>query len=61
MKKIIILFLLVLFVTGCNSSEITNKVGDQGYAITLESFDGNKVSLEDYRGKTVYLFAWTTT
>jgi major membrane immunogen (membrane-anchored lipoprotein) len=52
---------LALLLGGCGSSDISNKIGDEAYPISLESFDGTKVDLEDYRGKTLYLMAWTTT
>ncbi len=35
-------------------------VGQDPPAFTLESLDGKKVSLSDYRGKPVFLYFWAS-
>ena len=34
--------------------------GEAAPAFTLESLDGKKVSLNDYRGKPVFLYFWAS-
>ena len=36
------------------------KAGDVAPDFTLPSLDGEEVSLEDYRGKRLVLFMWTS-
>ena len=35
-------------------------MGQDPPAFTLESLDGKKVSLDDYRGMPVFLYFWAT-
>ncbi len=59
MKKVIFTILLVLAVTVAISKgqtpEPKAKIGEKAPAFTLANYDGNNVSLSDYKGKIVVL------
>jgi peroxiredoxin len=52
--------LISLLMIGCSTSP-TLQVGDKAPDFTLESIDGESISLSDFRGKTVVLYVWATT
>jgi peroxiredoxin len=52
--------LISLVMLGCSTAKVP-QVGDKAPDFTLESIDGNSISLSDFRGKTVVLYVWATT
>jgi peroxiredoxin len=52
---------LALLMSGCTASQACPKEGEQAPDFTLQSIDGNNVSLSDFRGKTVLIYLWATT
>ncbi len=71
MKRIfslIVIIVLVLSLMACDSKEDNNSelvvgydIGDLAYNIEVENIDGEVVKLSDFKGKKVYLLAWTST
>ncbi len=56
-KTLIVLTIVILALTsfaGCGPTDIP-QIGDKAPAFTLESIEGENVSLSDYRGKTVLI------
>lgn len=52
-------FILIIIITSCSSINKSNDpkdLGDTAPSFTLESVDGEQVSLDDYIGKVVLLF-----
>ncbi len=49
-----IVILALTFFAGCGSTDMP-QIGDKAPAFTLESIEGENVSLSDYRGKTVLI------
>jgi peroxiredoxin len=47
-------------VTAAPTGGVGLQPGDVAPDFTLESLDGNSVSLRDYRGKKVLVFAWAS-
>ena len=60
LKKTLLLMIMVLFLTGC-SSDVTNKIGDIGYDFEMENFQGETLNIGDFKGKTLYVLAWSST
>lgn len=63
MKKVFVLLisLSLLFLVGCSNGSGGSEVGDQGYDFEIENYNGESVKLSDFKGKTVFILAWTTT
>lgn len=63
-KRILVLLLLLTGVSGCGGSESGTRrgigVGNLAPDFTLESLDGDKVSLSDYRGSVVLVNFWAS-
>lgn len=53
--------LMVIVMVGCEPSGSGAAIGDTAYDFEVEDFDGQVKKLSDFRGKTVFLLAWTTT
>jgi peroxiredoxin len=51
---IAIIILAVTYISSCGSTDVP-QIGDKAPAFTLESIEGENVSLRDYEGKTVLI------
>ncbi len=63
MKKIPVLFILLIsvFVISCNTKKAASPViGGEAPLFKEKTLDGNKISLNDYRGKVVIIEFWAT-
>lgn len=66
MKRIltsVIILLLTLSFISCSSvkSDTGFNIGDKAFNIAVEDLDGNETKLSDFKGKKVFLLAWTST
>lgn len=59
MKNLTILAIIVYLLIGCGSSTKPSQI-TTNYNFTLESNQGNKITLSDLRGKVVILDFWAT-
>lgn len=64
--SLMIILTLILGLTSCGSkgnsnSETGYEIGDLAYDIEIEDINGEVVNLSDFRGKKVYILAWTST
>jgi len=60
LKKTIIMFWLIFGLWALALAPGQPGVGSQAWDFTLESFDGEKVSLHDFSGKVVFLNFWAS-
>jgi PBP1b-binding outer membrane lipoprotein LpoB len=61
MKRIGLLLILILLLTGCSGDTSGAVIGEAAFDFQVETHDGNLVNLSDYSGQTVYVLAWATT
>lgn len=64
--SLMIILTLILGLTSCgpkgnSNSETGYEIGDLAYDIEIEDINGEVVNLSDFRGKKVYILAWTST
>lgn len=63
MKNFLLILIITISLVGCstNSSGSGFRIGDKAYNIEVEDINGSSVKLNDFKGKKVFILAWTST